>query len=61
MGYWQSLTGRLFKRVFGGYVVLTILVTMVQLGLEYASIHQTIGRDIDALGKSIRTRMNWGA
>ncbi|MBK6999241.1 MAG: diguanylate cyclase [Rhodoferax sp.] len=52
MGYWQSLTGRLFKRVFGGYVVLTILVTMVQLALEYASVHQTIGRDIDALGKS---------
>jgi diguanylate cyclase (GGDEF)-like protein/PAS domain S-box-containing protein len=52
MSYWQSLTGRLFKRVFGGYVALAIVVTVFQLALEYSSIQQTIGKDLDALGQS---------
>ena len=52
MNYWQSLTSRLFKRVFGGYVILAILVTIVQLALEYSSIRQTIATDLAALGKS---------
>jgi diguanylate cyclase (GGDEF)-like protein/PAS domain S-box-containing protein len=52
MTYWESLTGRLFKRVFGGYVILAIVVTVVQLSLEFSSIHQNIGKDLAALGQS---------
>ena len=52
MNYLQSLTGRLFKLVFGGYVILAIVVTLVQLTLEYSSIQRTIATDLDALGQS---------
>ncbi len=52
VNYLQSLTGRLFKLVFGGYVILAIVVTLVQLTLEYSSIQRTIATDLDALGQS---------
>jgi len=52
MNLWQSLAGRLFKLVFGGYVVLAVLVTGVQLGLEYAAIQRTISSDLVSLGRS---------
>jgi two-component system, sensor histidine kinase len=47
-----NLAGRLFKLVFGWYLVLAIVVTCVQLGLEYASIRSTISSDMVALGRS---------
>ena len=52
MSLWQSLAGRLFKLVFGAYVVLAVLVTGVQLVLEYASIQRMIGNDLVSLGRS---------
>jgi PAS domain S-box-containing protein len=52
MGYLQSLTGRLFKLVFGGYLILAIVVTVVQLSLEYSSIQHTIRADLASLGDS---------
>jgi diguanylate cyclase (GGDEF)-like protein/PAS domain S-box-containing protein len=51
-GVFHSLTGRLFKRVFAGYVVLAIVVTGIQLALEYRSIQQTIAHDLASLGQS---------
>ncbi|WP_295453312.1 GGDEF domain-containing protein [uncultured Thiodictyon sp.] len=51
-GVFHSLTGRLFKRVFGGYVVLAIVVTGIQLALEYRSIQQTIAHDLASLAQS---------
>jgi diguanylate cyclase (GGDEF)-like protein len=48
----KTLAGRLFKLVFGWYLLLAILVTAIQLGLEYASIKQTIADDLVALGRS---------
>ncbi|SDH73956.1 diguanylate cyclase domain-containing protein [Propionivibrio dicarboxylicus] len=52
MNYWHSLAGRLFRLVFGGYLVLAIVVTAVQLILEYATIRQQIHEDLDSLGQS---------
>ncbi|MCE1225368.1 MAG: ATP-binding protein [Geobacteraceae bacterium] len=48
----SNLAGRLFKLVFGWYLVLAIVVTCVQLGLEYAAIRSTISSDMVALGRS---------
>ncbi|HEX8989071.1 MAG TPA: ATP-binding protein [Rhodocyclaceae bacterium] len=48
----KSLAARLFKLVFGWYLLLAILVTAVQLGIEYASIRSTIAVDLAALGRS---------
>lgn len=48
----KSLAGRLFKLVFGWYLLLAILVTGVQLGLEYSAIRTTIASDLTALGRS---------
>ena len=52
MSFWQSLTGRLFKLVFGGYVILAIVVTIIQLSLEYSTIQRTIARDLVSLENS---------
>ncbi|NJD06589.1 MAG: hypothetical protein FIA97_08825, partial [Methylococcaceae bacterium] len=49
---WDSLAGRLFKWVFGWYLLLAVMVTGVQLGLEYAAIRSTIAADLAALGRS---------
>jgi PAS domain S-box-containing protein len=54
MNFWQSLTGHLFKQVFGSYVILAIVVTVVQLSLEYAETQKTIARDLVSLGSSFR-------
>lgn len=54
MSIWQSLTGRLFRWVFGWYLALAILVTGVQLALEYASINRTIDQDLESLGQAFR-------
>ncbi|MDR3409433.1 MAG: ATP-binding protein [Formivibrio sp.] len=48
----KNLAGRLFKFVFGWYLLLAVLVTGVQLGLEYSSIRTTISSDLVALGRS---------
>jgi diguanylate cyclase (GGDEF)-like protein len=48
----KTLAGRLFKLVFGWYLLLAILVTGVQLGLEYSAIRTTISSDLAALGRS---------
>ncbi len=48
----KTLAGRLFKLVFGWYLLLAILVTCIQLGLEYSSIKTTISSDLVALGRS---------
>lgn len=48
----RTLAGRLFKLVFGWYLLLAILVTCVQLGLEYSAIRTTIASDLAALGRS---------
>lgn len=52
MSFWLSLTGRLFRQVFGWYVVLAIIVTAIQLGLEYFTTQQNIQRDLESLGNS---------
>ncbi|QPK65046.1 response regulator [Methylomonas sp. LL1] len=48
----KSLAGRLFKLVFGWYLLLAILVTCFQLGFEFLLIRSTIGADMAALGQS---------
>jgi len=52
MDYLHSLGGRLFKLVFGAYLVLAILVTIVQLVIEYSNIQSLISSDLISLGKS---------
>ena len=52
VGFSQSLSGRLFKLVFGGYVILAIAVTVIQLSLEYSSVQQTISKDLASIGQS---------
>jgi signal transduction histidine kinase len=52
MSFWQTLTGRLFRLVFGWYLALAITVTSVQLGLEYATINDDIAANLKALGQS---------
>lgn len=52
MSLWLSLTGRLFRQVFGWYVVLAIIVTSIQLGLEYFATQQNIQRELESLGNS---------
>jgi len=52
MSFLSSLTGRLFRLVFGWYLALAISVTATQLALEYSSITKTINADIQALGQS---------
>lgn len=48
----KTLAISLFRLVFGWYLLLAILVTCVQLGLEYASIKRTVATDLLALGRS---------
>ena len=48
----KSLAGRLFKLVFGWYLLLAIGVTGVQLGLEFILIRNTVADDMAALGQS---------
>lgn len=48
----KTLAGRLFRLVFSWYLLLAILVTGVQLGLEYSAIRTTIASDLAALGRS---------
>ena len=52
MDYWHSLAGRLFKIVFSAYMVLAVIVTLVQLSIEYSATQRIIINDIDSLGKS---------
>ncbi|MFT5660789.1 MAG: diguanylate cyclase (GGDEF)-like protein/PAS domain S-box-containing protein [Sulfurimonas sp.] len=52
IGFTQSLSARLFRLVFGGYVILAIFVTVIQLLLEYSSIQKTISEDLTSIGKS---------
>ncbi|MEI7430037.1 MAG: diguanylate cyclase [Betaproteobacteria bacterium] len=52
--YGKSLAGRLFKLVFGGYLILAVIVTSVQLLLEYSSVQRLIGADLVSLGQSFR-------
>lgn len=54
IGYWQSLAGRLFKLVFSSYLGLAILVTGIQLGIEYSTIQKLIGNDLASLGNSFK-------
>lgn len=48
----KNLANRLFQLVFSWYLLLAILVTAVQLGIEYASIKATVTSDLEALGRS---------
>ncbi|MBF0181544.1 MAG: response regulator [Magnetococcales bacterium] len=57
MTFGKSLTGRLFRLIFGGYVVLAILVTVTQLALEYRSTRQMVAHDLVSLGLSFRDSM----
>ena len=52
IGFTQSLSSRLFKLVFGGYVILAIFVTVIQLLLEYSSVQKTISEDLASIGRS---------
>ncbi len=52
IGFTHSLSGRLFKLVFGGYVILAIVVTVAQLLLEYSSVQKTISKDLTSIGES---------
>ncbi|MES2257155.1 MAG: response regulator [Pseudomonadota bacterium] len=48
----RSLATRLIATVFRWYLAFAIAVTLVQLGLEYASVSRTIGTDLVSLGRS---------
>lgn len=52
MSFWQTLTGRLFRLVFGWYLALAVTVTAVQLTLEYSSITDEIAANLKSLGQS---------
>ncbi len=52
MIYWHSLAGRLFKAVFGAYLILAILVTLIQLVIEYSAIQRLIRSDLASLTQS---------
>jgi len=52
IGFTQSLSTRLFRLVFGGYVILAIFVTLIQLLLEYSSVQKNISGDLTSIGKS---------
>ena len=52
MSYWRTLAGRLFKLVFGWYLVLAIAVTSVQLMIEYSSIRDDVSANLRSLGQS---------
>ena len=52
MNFWQTLTGRLFRLVFGWYLALAIAVTSIQLVLEYSAISEDIVTNLQALGRS---------
>ena len=52
MSFWQTLTGRLFRLVFGWYLALAVLVTSVQLGLEYSAINEDIAANLHSLSRS---------
>lgn len=52
MTFWHSLTGRLFKLVFGWYLVLAIGVTAVQLVIEFVAISDDIQRELKFVGQS---------
>lgn len=54
MNYWDSLAGRLFKMVFGAYLLLAILVTLVQLAIEYANVERRMAQDLASLGQSFQ-------
>ena len=57
MSFWRSLTGRMFKLVFGLYLVLAIGVTSLQLVLEYISVSRTIASDLNSLAQSFGPSM----
>ena len=48
----QSLAGRLFKTVFSSYLILAVIVTVIQLMIEYSATKRLIGNDLDSLAKS---------
>jgi len=48
----KTLAGRLFQLVFGWYVLLAIVVTGIQLGLEYSSIRTAISAELIALERT---------
>lgn len=50
----ESIAGRLFKVVFGGYLILAIAVTAVQLIAEYQITQRQINNDLNALSLSFR-------
>ncbi len=52
MFYLQSLAIRLFKTVFGSYLILAVIVTMIQLVIEYSATKRLIGNDLESLAKS---------
>ncbi|MBK6999692.1 MAG: response regulator [Rhodoferax sp.] len=55
MNFWQSLTGRLFKLVFGWYLALAVGVTAIQLVLEYGLNNRMIASDLRSLGNSFQS------
>ena len=57
MSFWTTLTGRMFRLVFGLYLVLAIGVTSLQLVLEYMSVSRTIASDLHALAHSFGQSM----
>lgn len=52
MRIWSELTGRLFKLVFGWYLLLALTVTTVQLGIEFSATSRSIRGDLESFGKS---------
>lgn len=54
MNFRQTLSGRLFRLVFGSYVALALLVTVVQLSLEFNAVSRSVGRDLATLGESFQ-------
>lgn len=49
----RSLPTRLFVRVFGAYLLLALLSTSVELGLEYRSIRALVNDALVSLGRSV--------
>lgn len=52
MSVWGKLAGSLFRMVFGWYLLLAVVVTGVQLGLEFSETRRAVGQDLESIGRS---------
>lgn len=51
----KNIAGRIFKLVFGCYLVLAVAVTCIQLGVEYFSVSKTVASDLNVVARSFES------